>query len=68
MSDFVQVATTVTREDDARAIAQALVEGRLAACVQVLGPITSTYRWQGVVDQPRVAVPGQDPSALFGAG
>ncbi|MDX1664500.1 MAG: divalent-cation tolerance protein CutA, partial [Candidatus Promineifilaceae bacterium] len=31
-------------------IARALVERRLAGCVQVVGPITSTYRWQGAVE------------------
>ena len=27
-----------------------LVERRLAACVQIHGPITSTYRWEGAVE------------------
>lgn len=47
MSDYLQVMTTVARKDDAERIARALVEDRLAACVQILGPITSLYRWQG---------------------
>jgi periplasmic divalent cation tolerance protein len=46
----IQVVTTVPDEDAAERIAQALVTGRLAACVQVSGPITSTYRWQGAVE------------------
>ena len=41
-----------------------LSERRLAACVQVLGPMRSTYRWQGKVeDRVRVALPGQDHAA-----
>jgi periplasmic divalent cation tolerance protein len=46
----IQVVTTVPDQDHAQRIAQALVTERLAACVQVSGPITSTYRWQGAVE------------------
>lgn len=51
VSEFIQVLTTTASEDDARRIAGVLVEERLAACVQVAGPITSTYRWQGTVER-----------------
>ena len=51
MSELVQIATTTSSEQDARRIAAALVERRLAACVQVAGPITSTYRWEGKVEE-----------------
>ncbi|MEW5958736.1 MAG: divalent-cation tolerance protein CutA, partial [Chloroflexota bacterium] len=37
-------------QDDAQKIAGALVQKRLAACVQVVGPIASTYWWQGQVE------------------
>ena len=50
MSDYIQVVTTVQRREDADRIALALVEARLAACVQVAGPITSTYRWRGKIE------------------
>ena len=50
MTDMIQVTTTTETEADAQAIAGALVTARLAACVQVLGPITSTYRWQGQIE------------------
>jgi periplasmic divalent cation tolerance protein len=50
MSEYIQVSTTTASREDADRIARTLVEERLAACVQVLGPITSTYRWQGAIE------------------
>ena len=49
-NEFVQVLTAVGSAKDARRIARLLVDERLAACVQVIGPITSTYRWQGKIE------------------
>ena len=48
---YVQVLTTVSSEQEAERIASDLLERRLAACIQVLGPILSRYRWQGKVEQ-----------------
>ncbi len=48
MSGFIQVTTTVDSEEKAVEIAKRLLEQHLAACVQVAGPITSRYWWQGV--------------------
>jgi periplasmic divalent cation tolerance protein len=50
MTDAIQIVTTTAQQSDAQKIATALVEQRLAACVQISGPITSTYRWQGEVE------------------
>jgi periplasmic divalent cation tolerance protein len=50
MTDYIQVLTTTEHREDAERIARLLVEQRLAACVQVTGPITSTYRWQGQIE------------------
>lgn len=44
--EFVMVTTTVGDEKAARELAAAVVDARLAACVQCL-PIHSTYRWKG---------------------
>ncbi|HET7455678.1 MAG TPA: divalent-cation tolerance protein CutA [Solirubrobacterales bacterium] len=51
MSDYVQVLTTVASEEEAGSIAALLVERKLAACVQVVGPIVSRYRWQGEIEE-----------------
>jgi len=49
--EFLQVITTVETREDADRIARILVEGGLAACVQVVGPIESTYRWKGRIEK-----------------
>ncbi|MEM6447929.1 MAG: divalent-cation tolerance protein CutA [Cyanobacteria bacterium P01_D01_bin.123] len=41
--------TTVSSREEGDRLAGILVEQRLAACVQVVGPISSTYRWEGEV-------------------
>ena len=47
MTDAVLVLTTVPSPDIGTALARALVQARLAACVSVLPQMTSIYRWQG---------------------
>jgi periplasmic divalent cation tolerance protein len=47
---YLMAMTTTDSRPDAERLARDLVERRLAACVQVLGPISSTYRWQGAVE------------------
>lgn len=42
----VVVLTTVGAEFDARPLARELVEGRLAACVNIIPAINSIYRWE----------------------
>jgi periplasmic divalent cation tolerance protein len=50
MPEYIQVVTTTAHREDAESLARALVEARLAACVQVIGPIQSTYRWHGAIE------------------
>jgi periplasmic divalent cation tolerance protein len=47
MTEFIQVVTTVDTKERADTIARRLLEGRLAGCVQVAGPISSSYWWKG---------------------
>lgn len=48
--DYVQVLTTVGSEQEAELLASSLVEAKLAACVQIGGPVRSRYRWQGAIE------------------
>ena len=50
MTDAIQVSVTTETRENAEQISQALVESRLAACVQIVGPITSRYHWQGSIE------------------
>jgi len=48
--EVLLVLTNCPDEDSAARIARALVENRLAACVNALPPVESTYRWQGAIE------------------
>jgi periplasmic divalent cation tolerance protein len=48
---IIEVRTTTDTKEGAQKIAEALVLQRLAACVHVSGPITSTYWWGGEINQ-----------------
>ena len=48
---FVLVLTTFPADGDVSAFARTLVDEKLAACVSVLPPMQSTYRWKGEVQQ-----------------
>jgi periplasmic divalent cation tolerance protein len=50
MNDAVIVLTTVENNEDGERLARLLVELELAACVQLLPPMTSIYRWQGKIE------------------
>src|SRR5713226_7468903 len=51
MSYLILVLTTMPDDERADVLARTLVEERLAACVNVHGPMMSTYRWKGVVER-----------------
>ena len=46
---YLMAYVTAADEDEARRIARALVEERLAACANILGRIESVYHWEGAV-------------------
>lgn len=49
MSEIIEITTTLGSESDASTLARQLVDSRLAACVQITGPIQSVYRWKGEI-------------------
>ncbi|MGH2974290.1 MAG: divalent-cation tolerance protein CutA [Solirubrobacterales bacterium] len=51
MAAYVQVLTTTSSEEEAERIASMLLEKRLAACVQTVGPIVSRYRWRDKLER-----------------
>jgi periplasmic divalent cation tolerance protein len=51
LAHHLQVLTTLDDRGAAEALARAVVEARLAACAQVVGPVTSVYRWGGDIEQ-----------------
>lgn len=46
MAEYIQVFSTVEKKEDAHRITKMVVEKRLAACAQIIGPITSTFWWK----------------------
>jgi periplasmic divalent cation tolerance protein len=53
MSKETMVVLTTCGSDDAAALAHTLVERRVAACVNIVSNVASTYRWKGEVQQDR---------------
>jgi len=53
MSEAILISTTFTDQADAERLAAALVAKQLAACVQISGPVESTYRWKGQIETSR---------------
>ena len=50
-SEIVAVYAVFGSDEEARLIAREMVEARLAACANILGPCRSFYRWQGAVEE-----------------
>ena len=49
-SEFVFVYSTFPDTDTAKAVAEVLVRERLAACVNIHGPLLSVYEWEGRIE------------------
>jgi periplasmic divalent cation tolerance protein len=66
MNDSGIVFMTASNQDEAENIARALVEKRLAACVQILPGIRSLYWWEGrVCDETEVLFTAKTTAACF---
>ena len=51
MTDDLAIVMTAIDAPNAAALAEHLVERRLVACAQISAPMTSTYRWEGSIEQ-----------------
>ena len=51
MTEALVVLTTVAKADEGEQLANLIVESELAACVQILPPITSIYHWEGKLEK-----------------
>jgi len=51
MEPYRVVLTTAVSMEEAKRIARALVEERVAACINIVGGVESVYRWQGAVEE-----------------
>lgn len=47
---YIVLLTTTDSQDEAQFLAKQALERKLAACVQIVGPITSIYRWKGKIE------------------
>lgn len=47
---LVEIRTTCPNREEAESLAARLVQARLAACVQIDGPVRSTYEWRGALE------------------
>jgi periplasmic divalent cation tolerance protein len=51
MTGIVSVYAVFASDEEARRIGRLCVEEKLAACVNILGPLRSIYRWQGKIEE-----------------
>ena len=66
MSEAIVIFMTTANADEARRIADRLVEAQLAACVQILPEIVSVYRWRNEVQrESEVLVLAKTTAARF---
>jgi periplasmic divalent cation tolerance protein len=65
-TEAIAVFMTAANAEEAGRLAEALVEKRLAACVQILPEMHSVYRWQGAVErQPEVLLIAKTVQSKF---
>ena len=51
MTDYIQVMTTTDNKESSQKIAKMVIEKRLAACAQIIGPVISTYWWNDDINE-----------------
>ena len=53
MTDKIVIMVTAASRRECRKIARHLVEAKLAACVNITGPVESLYRWEGKIAEDK---------------
>jgi periplasmic divalent cation tolerance protein len=56
MTELLLVMTSLPDQDAAKALAKRLIDGHLAACVQIQTGVQSIYRWEGRICEEQEAV------------
>jgi periplasmic divalent cation tolerance protein len=51
--EYIQISTTLAKRADAERLAKILSEKNLSACTQIIGPITSIYKWKGKLEKTK---------------
>jgi periplasmic divalent cation tolerance protein len=51
MAEIITITTTADNRETLEQIGRVLVEERLAACAQIMGPIKSIYHWKGDIEE-----------------
>jgi periplasmic divalent cation tolerance protein len=65
-TEYISVFITAPNEEEAAGISRTLVGERLAACVNIIRPVRSIYRWQGrVEDEQEVLMIVKTKKSLF---
>ena len=52
-SSFSIIVTTVNSSSEAEKLSNHLVKNKLAACVNIIGPVTSVYNWKNTIENSR---------------
>ncbi len=50
---YIMVSTTLSDKQEAEELGENIVKNELGACVQIMGPITSIYSWDGQVERSK---------------
>ncbi|MDB9822943.1 divalent-cation tolerance protein CutA [Deltaproteobacteria bacterium] len=53
MTDYIQIFTTTDTKENAQLISRKVVEINLAACAQIIGPITSIFWWKNNINEEK---------------
>jgi len=56
MAEFIEVKTTVSSKETAEKLSNEILNKKLAACIQIIGPVESKYWWKGKIEEDKELV------------